>query len=78
MVSQAGDDTTWSGDAGSLGGAGVTWRGEGASSQGDDGIEGDEGDIDVSLVGKTSGGLIDGGGAAGGVADGGVANGSVT
>jgi hypothetical protein len=73
MASLTGDGTMWDGDAGSLGGAGVTGRGEGTSSQGDVGIEGDEADVEVSLVGEKALGDL----AAGGVADGGVADGEV-
>jgi hypothetical protein len=65
MAARAGDDTMWSSDADSLGGAGVTKRGEAnAPSYGNVGVEGGEADVDVGVVG---------GEAAGGVANGGVA-----
>jgi hypothetical protein len=62
MAAQAGDDTTWGGDAGSLGSKGVMGRGEDAPSHGDVSFEGGgETDIDVGAVGgEGSGGLTDG------------------
>ncbi len=65
MAARAGDDTTWSGDAGSLVGAGVTGRGEAsAPSYGDVGVEGGEADVDVGVVGGEASGDVANGGVA--------------
>ncbi len=51
-AAQAGDNATWSGDAGSVGGTGVSGRGEaGATSHGDGSIKEGEADVDVCIVG---------------------------
>jgi hypothetical protein len=47
----AGDNATWSGDAGSVGGIGMSGRGEAvAPSHGDGSIEGGEADVDIGVV----------------------------
>jgi hypothetical protein len=62
MAAQAGDNTMWGGDTGSLGSEGVMGRGEDAPSHGNVGFEGGETDIDVGAVGcEGSGSLTDGG-----------------
>jgi hypothetical protein len=67
MAARAGDDTTWSGDASNVVGAGMSGRGEGDTpSHGDVSIEGSTVDVAVGVVsGEAAGHVADVGGVAG-------------
>ncbi len=52
VAARAGDDATWSGDSGSVGGVGASGRGEaGNPSQDDGGVEAEETAVVVGMVG---------------------------
>ncbi len=65
-AAQAGSDAVWSGDTGSVGGAGVSGRDEaGSPFNGDGGVEGGKADDGIGVVGGKIAGCAANGGVAG-------------